>query len=136
MIASLVTVTVSPVTIPVPEPTDAMPGALLLQVPKGVRSLKDVVKPEHTLSTPSIAVGKGLTVMAAVLVVDTDPPVTTPEVNPTDAIPLALLLHVPPAVISLNVVVRPEHTSIVPVIKAGNGFTVTTTVAIQPVGNV
>ena len=70
--------------------------------------------------------------MVAVLVTPTDPPVTIPDV-PTPAIPEALLLHVPPALASVNGVVRPEHTPIVPVIATGKGFTVTTAVIIQPV---
>jgi hypothetical protein len=75
-------------------------------------------------------------VIVAVLVVATIPPVTTPVVKPTVAIPVALLLHVPPPA-SLNVVVNPEHTVSVPSIAVGNGFTVTTAVMIQPVdGNV
>ena len=50
--------TVPPVTKPV-LPTDAISGALLLHIPPPVASLNDVVKPEHTLATPKIAVGKG-----------------------------------------------------------------------------
>ena len=56
------------------------------------------------------------------------PPVTTP-VPLTDAVTGALLLHVPPAVASVNEVVRPEQTDNVPVIVNGNGFTVTVVVA-------
>ena len=42
-----------------------------------------------------------------------------------DRSPVLTLLHVPPAVASLNVVVLPTHTVAVPVIIAGTGFTVT-----------
>ena len=70
--------------------------------------------------------------IVAVLVVATTPPVTTPVVNPTVAMPVALLLHVPPPA-SLSVVVKPEHTVSVPSIAVGNGLTVTTAVMIQPV---
>lgn len=52
-------------------------------------------------------------------------PVTIPEPVPTVAKPVLLLVHVPPLVASLNVVVRPAQTFTVPVIDAGNGFTVT-----------
>ena len=45
-------------------------------------------------------------------------PVTIPLV-PTLAMEVALLLHVPPAVASLSVVVNPWHTVNVPVIDAG-----------------
>ena len=51
----------APVTMPVPEPMVAWP-LLLLHVPPGVMSVKDVVKPTHTLATPFIVVGIGSTV--------------------------------------------------------------------------
>jgi hypothetical protein len=71
-------------------------------------------------------------VIVAVLDVATEPPVTTPVVNPTVAIPVALLLQVPPPA-SLNVVVNPEHTLKSPNIAVGSGLTVTIAVMIQPV---
>ena len=43
-------------------------------------------------------------------------PVTIPEVEPTEAIPLLLLLHVPPDVPSANDVVEPTHVVVTPVI--------------------
>ncbi len=58
-------------------------------------------------------------------------PVTIPDV-PTVAIPVAVLLQVPPVVTSLNEVVPVPHMVAVPLIEAGvvgNGLTVTTTVA-------
>ena len=56
-------------------------------------------------------------------------PVTTP-VLATVAIPVALLLHAPPVVPLVNVVVPPAHTVAVPVIEPalGKGLTVTTLV--------
>ena len=62
-------------------------------------------------------------------------PVTTPPalILPTAG---ALLLHVPPAVVSDSVTVSPGQTVFGPVIGAGNGLTVNTCVAIQPVGKV
>ena len=56
------------------------------------------------------------------------PPVTTPAPL-IEAVPGALLLHVPPAVASVNAVVRPEHTARVPVMAVGKAFTVTVVVA-------
>ncbi len=50
-------------------------------------------------------------------------PVTTP-LEFTVANDGLLLLHVPDGVPSLNVVVRPTHTLVVPVIAAGFGLTV------------
>jgi hypothetical protein len=71
-------------------------------------------------------------VIVAVLAVVTEPPVTIPVVKPAVAIPVALLLQVPPPA-SLSVVVKPEHTLRLPNIAVGNGLTVTTAVVIQPV---
>jgi hypothetical protein len=58
-------------------------------------------------------------------------PVTTP-VPPTEATPVALLLHVPPAVAFDNAVVLPAHTVAVPVIvpALGSALTVTTLVVL------
>ena len=64
------------------------------------------------------------------------PPITTPVVRPIEAVPGALLLHVPPAVASLRVIEEPEQTLGNPAIGAGLGYTVTATVSSQPVGNV
>ena len=64
-----------------------------------------------------------------------DTPVTTPVPGTTVATVVVLLLHVPPPT-SLKVVVDPTHTDTVPVIEDGNGLTVTTVVAKQPVLNV
>jgi hypothetical protein len=46
------------------------------------------------------------------------------------------LLQVPPVVTSVSCVVNPEHITVTPVIGAGNGFTNTGVVIIQPVGKV
>ena len=48
----------------------------------------------------------------------------------------SLLLHEPPAVASLKLVVRLRQTFLLPEIFAGSGLTVEMTVVIQPVGNV
>ena len=57
--------------------------------------------------------------------------VTKPVVAPIVATPVALLLHVPPAVASVSVVVLPAHNDNVPLI-ADTVLTVTMAVAIQP----
>ena len=56
-------------------------------------------------------------------------PVTIP-VAVTAATAALLLLHVPPAVASDNVVVAPVHTVVVPVIVPAVGVAVTVTVAV------
>ena len=65
-------------------------------------------------------------------VVPAEIPVTTPEelMVPTAGL---LLLHVPPGVAELNVVVSPIQTSSVPVIGSGNGLTVRVFITIQSV---
>ena len=65
-----------------------------------------------------------------------DTPVTIPVEEPIVAMPVLPLVQVPLAVASLKVVVNPAQTTAVPVIDDGNGFTVTTTVAIQPAARV
>ena len=56
-------------------------------------------------------------------------PVTAP-VLPTVAIAVLLLLHTPPVVASLNVVVAPEHTDFVPVTVPADGMEPKVTVAV------
>ena len=57
--------------------------------------------------------------------------VTTPEV-PIEAIPVALLLHVPPPVDADKVLVPPTQMLLFPVIVPGPAFTETVLVAEQP----
>lgn len=60
-------------------------------------------------------------------------PVTTPLDEPTVACAVLLLVHVPPAILLLNVVVWPTHTVGVPVITDGAAFTVNDVVREHPV---
>src|ERR1700752_3196741 len=60
-------------------------------------------------------------------------PVTIPVAEPTLPAVGLLLLHVPPVVASVRVVLPPTHTLAVPLITPGNAFTVTTVVILQPV---
>jgi len=50
-------------------------------------------------------------------------PSTIPVVLPTVAIPVLLLLHIPPNERSANVAIRPEQIPGVPSIAAGDGLT-------------
>ena len=61
-------------------------------------------------------------------------PVTTPSVEPTDAI-MPEVLQVPPGVASASVVVLPAHTVAVPVIASASGLTVMGKVTVQPLPN-
>lgn len=126
----------TPVNTPVAEPIVATPVVPLIQVPPEVASLSVIVDPSHTAVLPVIVAGNGLTVTVVLVLqpvgnvyVITDvpvaTPVTTPEEEPTVAIPVLPLVHVPPDEVLLNVVVDPTHTFVVPVMVAGNGFTVT-----------
>ena len=63
-------------------------------------------------------------------------PVTVPVEDPIVATAVLLLLHTPPLVALVNVVVKPMHTFVVPPIAAGFGLTVKLVTAIQPVLNV
>jgi hypothetical protein len=59
-------------------------------------------------------------------------PVTTPVVEPTVAIAVLLLLHVPPDVALLSVVILPGHTLAVPVM-GDNGLFLKTETELAPV---
>lgn len=55
-------------------------------------------------------------------------PLTIPVDEPTVAMPVAVLVHIPPEVVLLNVAVEPMQINAVPVIAAGvtgTGLTVT-----------
>lgn len=59
-----------------------------------------------------------------------------PDAEPIVAIDVLLLLHVPPDVPSVKVVVNPTHVSIAPEMAAGTSLLVITAVAMHPVGSV
>ena len=58
----------------------------------------------------------------------TEPPVTTPELEPIVAIEVLLLVHVPPLSVSDNGVVNPAQTVLVPKIADASALTVTVVV--------
>ena len=53
----------------------------------------------------------------------------------TEAMPVALLLQVPPAVASVSVIVAPTHTAVGPLMAVGAAVIVMVLVARQPVPN-
>lgn len=66
-------------------------------------------------------------------------PAATPITSPVEemvAAPGVLLVHTPPVVASVNVIVEPTHTLDAPEIAAGTGLTVTKNVFAQPVPSV
>lgn len=60
-------------------------------------------------------------------------PFTIPVAEPTVAIEVLPLVHVPPLVVLLSVAVWPTHKPMLPVMPAGAGFTVIGFVTVQPV---
>ena len=103
-------------------------ATVVLHEPDGVISLKVIVDPKQTCVGPVIGAGYGLTVTVvsamqppgSVKVIVAVPalillPVTIP-VELTVATLTLLLLHVPPAVISLKEVVVPRQMLVLPVI--------------------
>jgi hypothetical protein len=138
-----VTIAVPAVT-PVITPADDVDAfaLLLVHVPPATVLLSVTVLPVHTDDGPLIAAGAVFTVTVAVatqpvpsvyvmVTVPAVTPVTTPEVL-IDAFVL-LLLHVPPVVVLVSVVVLPSQTVSVPVIVPGSALMVTVAAVIQPV---
>ena len=130
----------TPATLPEPS-TVAIPLLLLLHTPADVTSANAMDVPTHVLAAPVIdpADGAGLTDTVCetelvpqplVTVYDISAvPVVTPVTTPaalTVATPALSLLHTPPVVASLKVMVAPVHTIDAPVTPEGNEFTVTT----------
>ena len=144
MVVVLVTETLPAVTIPESVPIVATSVLLLLHVPPAVPSLRILVSPEQIVVLPVIARGSGFTVtdidrlqpVGSISVIVALPPganpVMTPDKEPIDAMEGALLLHVPPPVLSVNAIVRPTHTAFGPIMVPGNGLTVTVVAAEQP----
>ncbi len=134
----------TPVTTPVPEPTETL-VLLLVHVPPPA-SVNAVVEPTHTVELPEIATGNGLTVTTWIVlhpvpnvyvIVDVPPatPETMPVPDPTVATEEVLVVQVPPPP-SVNAVVKPAQTVMVPVIAEGKGLTVTTVIVVHPVPKV
>ena len=135
----------TPVTTPVVELTVAIPADPVLQVPpvKLIPCVKVIVPPVHKLAPVIKVYGfkspvNVLVVLQPVLRVYRITPVpypkqvTTPEEDPTEAIPKSKVLHTPPPDASLSVVVAPIHLVMLPVMDAGIGFTVNVAVDTQP----
>ena len=93
----------TPVTMPDPVPTLAVPGAELDHAPNKVASLRFVVRPTHTFKVPVIDAGSGLTVYTATL------PVESGKVQPVATIVILVRVTVvKPAVVIGTVVKVPE----------------------------
>ena len=62
-----------------------------------------------------------------------DTAVTIPEAAPTEATDGVLVVHIPPGVEFVSVIVEPSHTDDGPVMGLGSGLTFTVTDLKQPV---
>ena len=150
---TIVVPALTPYNIPVTGSMVPTAVLLLLQVPvppDAVASASVIVKPEHTVVGPVIvpATGEAFNVTVAVVVavpqltlvsvnvivvVPALTPYTIPVVDPTVPTAVLLLLQVPvppEAVRSANVVVKPLHTDVVPVIAPATGDTLTVTLTV------
>lgn len=132
---------------PLDEPTDATTGLLLVHTPPDVASVSVTEVPTHSMAAgPAIGNGPSVTVsvrvtkqpVGSVYVIVAEPvitPVNNPVAEPMMAIEVELLVHVPPAVLSVSVVVAPAQSAPAPVMTAGSGLTVSTAVIEQPLPN-
>ena len=110
----------TPLTTPVAEPTPAVPGNELDQVPNGEVSVNVILLPTQTELSPVIGTGTVFTVINLVDVHPAEPqvivsvpakiPVTIPVDEPTVAIAGEPDVQVAPAVVSDNVMVEPTQT--------------------------
>ena len=131
--------TETPVTIPVEATTEAVPTALLLQVPPAVRSDREIVDPTHTPVEPEMATGCTLTVIVvvAVLLQPAVVPVTVYLFTPSDGVKATPSL-IPPvqlydaAPVPLKVAIVPLHIARPPPVipTVGIAFTVIVDVAV------
>jgi hypothetical protein len=137
-----------PVTIPDNEPIVAIPGKPELQTPPVGVQVRLIVEPTHTVDGPVIGPGIGLTVIdtdaeqpvGKVYVITTTPGATAviiPESDPTVAIVVLPLLHIPPRGEAGKMKLAPTQT-LTPVDTpiTGVGSTVIVVVAKHPVGSI
>jgi hypothetical protein len=124
------------------KPTVAMPVLLLLHVPPAGTSESVTEEPIHAVLFPET----GVTALTVTVVVAIQPaalvkvivavpvamPATIPLPEPTVAIAVLPLLHVPDTVVSFKVIVEPTQTGVLPVTAPGRLLTVITVVAKQP----
>jgi len=130
----------------VPAPTVATPGVPLVQVPPPVVLVHVAVPPIHNGVVPEMVCAIGAVIVTVFVAVFVQPPVTTeyvindvpaaipvtkPEPASTVATPGVALVHVPPAVVLVQVAVPPIHNGVVPEMVCATGaVTVTVFVAV------
>lgn len=136
----------TPVTIPLAAPIDPIDGLLLLHVPPVEALDKVVVEPKQALSIPvigciastvaTVVTQQFAAIVYVIVAVDPATPVTIPDVCPTVAIAVLLLLHVPPVTVLVNTVVEPAHIIAFPLMDVGGRFTDVIVDAMHPVASV
>jgi hypothetical protein len=135
--------TAVPAATPVTAPprTVAVPVAPLVHVPPVTDGVRTVTALAQTMVVPEIVPANGSVLTLIVTGATAEPqllltlydkvavPSATPDTTPpeTVAVPVLPLVHVPPVILGIRVVVAPAQTVVVPVrVPAiGNGFTVT-----------
>ena len=124
--------------------TVAIARAPDVHVPAALSLVNAVLEPAHTESVPDIASGIGLTVIVAevmqpvprVYMIVATPwviPVTAPAVPVPTPTVTSVLLHEPPEVASVRMIVDATQTAEGPPMLPGFALTVTSLIALQPV---
>ena len=120
----------TPATIPFVDPTVAIPVLLLDQTPPIVASLSVAVAPAQTSVVPEIDPGEVLTEIVVVVAqpvsseyemtaVPEEIPETSPKTDPIVATDVLVLVQIPPAEASVNVMDDPMQTFVKPPIGEG-----------------
>src|ERR1035437_9147041 len=107
------------------------PDAVMVVLPQKVPAPLNVTIAGNGLTVTTLVAVHPVPTVYAIVDVPAATPVTTP-VPETVAFAVLLLLHTPPAVASLKVVVEPLQTLVAPAIAAGEGVIVTTTLPSVP----
>jgi len=136
------------VTTPDDASTVAIAVLLLVHVPPEILCARVLDAPTQAFVVPVIAASAALTVTCVtetqpapdltydILAVPAATPVTMPDADPTVALVVALLVHVPPLVVFERAVVPPAHMVLLPEFAGNAAFTVTVVERAHPVDKV
>jgi len=129
----------TPVTIPV-LPTVAIEVVEDVHIPPDGEEDNDEPEPTHAIVEPVIAEGEAMMVTVVttgvpqpfayvIAAVPTETPVTIPEIDPTVAILVLLLVHDPTPPVFVSVLVLPLQIVVVPLVVPGREFTTNIAIA-------
>jgi len=129
----------TPVTIPV-LPTVAIEVVEDVHIPPDGEEDNDEPEPTHAIVEPVIAEGEAMMVTVVttgvpqpfayvIAAVPTETPVTIPEIDPTVAILVLLLVHDPTPPVFVSVLVLPLQIVVVPLVVPGSAFTTNIAIA-------